>query len=90
MTKRLTIPPKPGVDQWVTQREEPLTSTPSPQPVKMKRLTLDIPEALHRAIKMQAAETGVTMAEQLRAILEQYYRGTLSPGEGGDGHRIGV
>jgi hypothetical protein len=82
MAKRLTIPPKPGVDQWVTQREETSAPALSTQPVKMKRLTLDIPEALHRAIKMQAAETGVTMAEQLRAILEQYYRGTPSPGEG--------
>ena len=81
MTKRLTIPPKPRVDQWVTQREEPpAPASPGPS-VKMKRLTLDIPEALHRAIKMQAAETGVTMAEQLRAILEQYYRGTPSHGE---------
>jgi predicted DNA binding CopG/RHH family protein len=80
MTKRHTIPPKPGIDQWVTQREE--TPAPSGPSVKMKRLTLDIPEALHRAIKMQAAETGVTMAEQLRAILEQYYRGAPSPGEG--------
>lgn len=42
----------------------------------MKRLTLDIPEALHREIKMQAAKEGVTMAEQLRAILEQYYQRT--------------
>jgi predicted DNA binding CopG/RHH family protein len=39
----------------------------------MTRFTLHIPEALHRAIKMQAAEAGVTMAEQLRTILEQYY-----------------
>ena len=82
MAKRLTIPPKPGVDQWVTQREEPPAPAPSEPSVKMKRLTLDIPEALHRAIKIQAAETGVTMAEQLRAILEQYYRGMPSPGDG--------
>jgi predicted DNA binding CopG/RHH family protein len=82
MTKRLMIPPKPGLDQWVTQREETPIPAPSGQSVKMKRLTLDIPEALHRAIKMQAAETGVTMAEQLRTILEQYYRGTPSPDEG--------
>jgi hypothetical protein len=76
MTKRLMIPPKPGADQWVTQGEEPLVPAPSTQVAKMKRLTLDIPEALHRAIKMQAAEAGVTMAEQLRTILEQYYQRT--------------
>jgi hypothetical protein len=74
MPKRLTIPPKPDPDQWVTQPEGSPAPSPSTPPVKMKRLTLDIPEALHRAIKMQAAETGVTMAEQLRTILEHYYR----------------
>jgi hypothetical protein len=40
----------------------------------MKRLTLDLPEPLHRAIKKNAAEEGVTMAQKLRAILKQHYR----------------
>jgi len=40
----------------------------------MKRLTLDLSEPLHRAIKTNAAEEGVTMAEKLRALLEAYYR----------------
>ncbi len=40
----------------------------------MKRLTLDLSELLHRAIKTNAAEEGVTMAEKLRALLEAYYR----------------
>jgi predicted DNA binding CopG/RHH family protein len=40
----------------------------------MKRLTLDLDEPLHRAIKTNAAEEGVTMAEKLRALLEAYYR----------------
>ena len=35
----------------------------------MKRLTLDLPEVLHRVIKKNAAEEGVTMAQKLRAIL---------------------
>jgi predicted DNA binding CopG/RHH family protein len=75
MTKRLIIPPKPVADQWVSHGEETPAASLA-QAAKMKRLTLDIPEALHRAIKMQAAEEGVTMAEQLRAILEQYYQRT--------------
>lgn len=40
---------------------------------KMKRLTLDIPEALHREIKKNAAHEGVTMAEKLRALLLEHY-----------------
>jgi len=42
----------------------------------MKRLTLDLPEPLHRAIKKNAAEEGVTMAEKLRALLTKHYRVT--------------
>jgi hypothetical protein len=47
------------------------TSRPS---LRMKRLTLDLPEVLHRVIKKNAAEEGVTMAEKLRAILAKHYR----------------
>ncbi len=39
----------------------------------MKRLTLDLPEPLHRVIKKNAAEEGVTMAQKLRAILAKHY-----------------
>lgn len=39
----------------------------------MKRLTLDIPESLHRTIKQRAADEGVPMAEMLRQdLLEKY------------------
>ena len=40
----------------------------------MKRLTLDLQEPLHRAIKKNAAEEGVTMAQKLRALLMKHYR----------------
>ncbi|MUG96938.1 hypothetical protein F7734_33200 [Scytonema sp. UIC 10036] len=67
--------PKPvDMEQWVSDR----TPTPQPQqeqPEKMKRLTLDIPESLHRAIKRQAVDAGVTMADLLRDLLEQHYGG---------------
>ena len=36
----------------------------------MKRLTLDISESLHKAIKRQAVEAGVTMALLRRELLE--------------------
>ena len=39
----------------------------------MKRLTLDIPELLHQAIKLKAVEQGVTMANMLRALLKEHY-----------------
>ena len=40
---------------------------------KIKRLTLDLSEELHRAIKRNAADEGVTMAEKLRALLMEHY-----------------
>ena len=40
---------------------------------KMKRLTLDISEDLHRAIKLDAVQAGVSMVEKLRALLLKHY-----------------
>jgi hypothetical protein len=41
--------------------------------VTLKRLTLDLPEELHRATKINAAQEGVTMPEKLRALLLEQY-----------------
>jgi predicted DNA binding CopG/RHH family protein len=40
---------------------------------KMKRLTIDIPEGLHRAIKTKCAMRGVKIADELRELLLQKY-----------------
>jgi len=48
--------------------------TSAQPPIRIKRLTLDLPEPLHRVIKKNAAEEGVTMAQKLRAILMKCYR----------------
>lgn len=67
--KAITIPPKPGAEQWVRQGAEPAP----PALVTLKRLTLDLPEALHRAIKMRAVEEGSSIVEMLRGLLEREY-----------------
>jgi predicted DNA binding CopG/RHH family protein len=67
--KQIQIPRKPRADEWVAQGREQ-TTTPGQ---KMKRLTLDLPEGLHRAIKRRAVEEGVTMVEMLRTLLEERY-----------------
>ena len=54
------------VDQMNTRRRQPPSS-------RMKRLTLDLHEPLHRAIKKNAAEDGVTMAQKLRTLLSKHY-----------------
>jgi len=54
------------------KRESAATTSPRPT-VRIKRLTLDLAESLHRAIKKTAAEEGVTMAEKLRTLLREHY-----------------
>ena len=70
MAKKLSIPPKPDTEQaeqWVRQEK---AKTPAGN---MKRLTLDIPEDLHRKIKLKAVQEGRTIADMLRAVLEDVY-----------------
>lgn len=38
-----------------------------------KRLTVDIPEPLHRRVKVQCAVQGVTLADVVRDLLEQRF-----------------
>lgn len=79
---------QPDLNEWVEKREVPVLEEvppiaepepPPPQPKeepkeKMKRLTLDIPESLHRRIKGKAVMEGMTMVEMLRVLLEETYR----------------
>ena len=67
--KRVPIPQKPTADQWVAQGQEPVPPPAAP----IKRLTLDLPAPLHRAIKMRAVEEGTTILAMLQALLEQEY-----------------
>jgi predicted DNA binding CopG/RHH family protein len=78
---------KANVDNWVENREVPTTSEANPQLAapettptieepsqpKIKRLTLDISEALHKKIKVRAVIEGISMVEMLRELLETTY-----------------
>jgi hypothetical protein len=50
-------------------RSERATKEAAPRPPNIKRITLDLPEELQRAIKLNAVKEGVTMAQKLRALL---------------------
>lgn len=73
--KKVTFGGKPHAfsaaspDDWVTSRVLP---EPMPE-VKMKRLTLDVSEELHRKIKSACANRGVKMADEIRALLETHF-----------------
>lgn len=74
MTKKVQLGPKPtstaaapaSADKWVESRT-------SDEAEPIKRLTLDLPESLHRKIKMDCAMRGTKMAEELRELLMQKY-----------------
>ena len=73
-TKKVSIGAKPtnkpapaAADAWVESRSN------DDEPEAMKRLTIDIPESLHRAIKMQCASRGAKIADEVRELLLQKY-----------------
>jgi hypothetical protein len=39
----------------------------------MKRLTIDLPESLHKRIKATCAARGVKMADEIRRLLEEHF-----------------
>jgi hypothetical protein len=53
-------------EEWIKNREEA-----ADEPAK--RLTLDIPESLHRAIKVSCANRGTQMAAEIRVLLKAHY-----------------
>jgi hypothetical protein len=57
-------------DSWVKDR----TTTDIPE--AMKRLTIDVPESLHRAVKSQCAQRGTKIADEVRELLLQKYGNT--------------
>ena len=74
MSKKVTIGTKPtnkstqaSADEWVDSRNT------GSEPEQMKRLTIDIPESLHRAIKMQCASRGAKIADEVRELLLKKY-----------------
>lgn len=77
MTKKISFGTKPSSkvmpenpDAWVESR-----TTDEPEP--MKRLTIDLPASLHKAIKTQCAMRGKKIADELRALLSQKYQNNI-------------
>lgn len=82
MSKKILVPAKPpsgsppaSAAEWIGRPETPplpITDESSAEP--LVRLTFDIPESLHRRIKIAHAQKGIKrMATELRRILEEHY-----------------
>jgi hypothetical protein len=72
--KKISIGVKPTTkttpetaDKWVESR------TASSTVERMKRLTIDVPESLHRTIKATCAMRGTKIADEVRELLLQKY-----------------
>lgn len=78
MSKKVTIGAKPtakptaaSADKWVENRVTADSADVETEP--MKRLTFDIPESLHRRIKVQCASRGLRMTDELRTLLDKHF-----------------
>ena len=79
MTKKVRVPAKPQpanppatAAEWIGRPESPAANDAPSEP--LVRLTFDIPESLHRRIKINCAQRGIKrMATELRRILEQHF-----------------
>jgi hypothetical protein len=65
--KAIPIPQKPSPEQWVTQGRERQAKADK----AIKRLTLDIPEDLHRALKRRALDEDTTMLDLVQRWVEE-------------------
>jgi hypothetical protein len=65
-TKPTNKPTPAAADAWVESRS-------NDEPKRMKRLTIDVPESLHRTIKATCAMRGTKIADEVRELLLQKY-----------------
>lgn len=77
MAKKVSFGAKPAersaaMEQWVEGNEAAMTVNAgigaAAEP--MKRLTVDLPESLHKRVKATCAMRGTKMADEIRRLLE--------------------
>ena len=67
-------PAPPSVDEWVGTRGES-AAPPATAGEPTKRLTIDLPESLHRRVKVGCAMEGTNIAAEVRRFLEERFPG---------------
>jgi hypothetical protein len=89
--KRPTARPSTeAIDKWMEGKAADGAGDPTPPPVvekvasaekvsapKMKRLTIDIPDSLHRRVKSRCGQDGLRMADVIRDLLDQRFPESL-------------
>lgn len=75
MAKKVGLGPKPSKKAGQDQQQDAWVSGEDKDVEKKKRLTIDIPESLHRKIKADCAMRGTKIADELRVLLHERYEG---------------
>lgn len=73
MAKKVDFGSKPSKRNQDKQQDAWVTGETANKE-KMKRLTIDIPESLHRQIKADCAMRGVKIADEIRQLLNEKYK----------------
>lgn len=74
--KKIAIGTKPTTKKSALTADDWVDNRAATETEKVKRLTIDIPESLHREIKAQCAMRGTKIADEIRELLIQKYRKT--------------
>lgn len=61
-------PTQQEIDQYVSDRILPEEKEPT------KRLTMDVPESLHREFKTKCSASGLTIADKVREMIEAWVK----------------
>src|SRR3954465_11140872 len=64
-------PPAPDREVGLVAPLKDTEAAPAAPKEKMSRFTIDVPESLHRRVKMQCAARGQKMADMMRDLLER-------------------
>ena len=73
MAKKVGLGPKPSKKSDGDKRQDAWVSGEDKSAENKKRLTIDIPESLHRKIKADCAMRGTKIADEIRSLLAERY-----------------
>lgn len=78
MKKPATIGKKPtaaatAADEWIAQGAEVQTPAVKPKESNPRRMTIDMSDDLHKAIKLASVNSGTTMVDLVRGVLAEHF-----------------
>jgi len=62
-----------AADKWIAQGAEVQTPAVKPKESNPRRMTIDMSDELHKAIKLASVNSGTTMVDLVRAVLAEHF-----------------